>query len=510
MELKMAAERRLLGFCLASPRPSPSLRLPVSPLWGRVCPEAREGPGSPSEPSPSLLPPGTHRGSLPSSGLPPPGRTPGWPQQRTCSQRNGPRGPEAPLPGVDFEAKEMSPKLILFVEGSDSQRCMNGSLYNFLLREICDSTIKANKNPKSDYKFDETAEKFSQYSGLTPSMKLTSGNNCFPDSEYRQCFPEEVRLIQSHEKPPEMLMYQDNIGGKGFGLSSDLIRCSKSKCVQVDSVSDKGGRPSCQNSELPAYQRIHTKEKPYECKECGKAFTERGSLSVHKRIHTGEKPYKCKECGKAFTQRATLDAHQRIHTGEKPFECKECGKAFTMKCHLVAHQRTHTGEKPFECNQCGKAFTMKDSLTKHQRIHSGEKPFECKQCGKTFTEKVHLAKHLIIHTGEKPYECKDCGKAFRSKHSVATHQMIHSGEKPYECKDCGKAFRSKHSLAIHQMIHTGEKPYECKDCGKAFTQRGSLAAHQRIHTGEKPYECKHCGKAFTWRDSFVIHQRIHS
>ncbi|XP_056676473.1 zinc finger protein OZF-like [Monodelphis domestica] len=382
------------------------------------------------------------------------------------------KDPRSSCPGVDFEAKEMSPKLILFVEGSDSQRCMNEGIHDFLLREICDSTIKANKNPKSDYEFDETAEKFGQYSGLTPSMKLTSGNNCFPDSEYRKCFPEEVRLIQSHEKPPEMPMYQDNVGGKG----------SKSKCVQVDSVSDKGGRPSCQNSELPAYQRIHTKEKPYECKECGKAFTERGSLSVHKRIHTGEKPYKCKECGKAFTQRATLDAHQRIHTGEKPFECKECGKAFTMKCHLVAHQRTHTGEKPFECNQCGKAFTMKDSLTKHQRIHSGEKPFECKQCGKTFTEKVHLAKHLIIHTGEKPYECKDCGKALRSRGSLATHQMIHTGEKPYECKDCGKAFRT----------------------------RSSLATHQRTHTGEKPYECKHCGKAFTWRDSFVSHQRIHS
>uniref|UniRef100_A0A5F8GJF9 Uncharacterized protein n=1 Tax=Monodelphis domestica TaxID=13616 RepID=A0A5F8GJF9_MONDO len=431
----------------------------------------------------------------------------------------------------DFEVKEMSTKLNLFMEVSGSQRCMNEGPCDFILREICDSTVKANKNPKSDCEFGESTEKFSQYSVLTQYMKLTSGNNCDLNSEYQQCIFEEVGFVQSSEKP----MYQGKVGQVSFDWSSDLIRHPKSKRVKMDSVSDNGGRPFDQNSEhqriytgeipydckqyrnfftergsLAKHQSIHTGEKPHECKQCGKAFTQRSNLTVHQRIHTGEKPYKCKHCGKAFTGSGILAVHQRIHTGEKPYECKHCGKAFTIRANLAAHQRIHTGEKPYQCKQCGKAFTKRTSLAAHQRIHTGEKPYQCKQCGKAFTERGHLAVHQRIHTGETPYECKHCGKAFTQRSNLAKHQRIHTGEKPYECKHCGKAFRWCSFLSEHQRIHTGEKPYECKQCGKAFSQSSSLVAHQRIHTGEKSYECKQCGKTFTQRGNLAAHQRIHT
>ncbi|XP_008590990.1 PREDICTED: zinc finger protein 781-like [Galeopterus variegatus] len=42
-----------------------------------------------------------------------------------------------------------------------------------------------------------------------------------------------------------------------------------------------------------------------------------------------EKPRKCSTCGNALCGHVKLIQHQRIHTGEKPYLCKECGRVFS-------------------------------------------------------------------------------------------------------------------------------------------------------------------------------------
>lgn len=58
-------------------------------------------------------------------------------------------------------------------------------------------------------------------------------------------------------------------------------------------------------------------------------YSKRSSLTLSQPIENGEKPYECKECGRAFSRHANFRVHQIIHTDEKPYECKECGKAFS-------------------------------------------------------------------------------------------------------------------------------------------------------------------------------------
>ncbi len=79
--------------------------------------------------------------------------------------------------------------------------------------------------------------------------------------------------------------------------------------------------------------------------------------------------------------------HIRIHTGDKPFQCKICARAFSRSDHLTTHIRTHTGgrekthlsikkkriisflEKPFSCDTCGRRFARSDERKRHGKVH---------------------------------------------------------------------------------------------------------------------------------------------
>ena len=102
-----------------------------------------------------------------------------------------------------------------------------------------------------------------------------------------------------------------------------------------------------------------------------------GSLRIHASVHTGEKPYDCKHCGKCFSKVGTLKSQERVHIREKPHECKQCSKCFSEAGSLKSHQRVHTGEKPYKCKYCGKCFGQRGSLKKHKDVHSGKTSLNC-------------------------------------------------------------------------------------------------------------------------------------
>uniref|UniRef100_A0A8C7QK05 C2H2-type domain-containing protein n=1 Tax=Oncorhynchus mykiss TaxID=8022 RepID=A0A8C7QK05_ONCMY len=228
--------------------------------------------------------------------------------------------------------------------------------------------------PDSNQSFPSPSNSSVQYPPPAyPSSKTCSPNMSLPMiPDY--LFPQqqgEISLLPPDQKPFQCQSIQQQ-------LSLTPLSTIKAFATQTGSQDLKGSyqsqlvKPGSQDLKGSSYQSQLVKPsrmRKYPNRQC--------------KTPPHERPYACpvETCVRRFSRSDELTRHIRIHTGQKPFQCRICMRNFSRSDHLTTHIRTHTGEKPFPCDICGRKFARSDERKRHTKIHLRQKDKKVEKAG---------------------------------------------------------------------------------------------------------------------------------
>ena len=229
----------------------------------------------------------------------------------------------------------------------------------------------------------------------------------------------------------------------------------------------------------------------YTCTVCERSFSHKGNIRYHLACADNRESLKCDYCDRTFKSSSHLTYHVRsVHTKNQPYKCNMCPKAFLQLVKLKRHKMIHTGERPFKCDTCTKTFKTNYQLKEHKNIHSVENHYPCSKCGKKFSDKNNLRRHCNIFHKVSNIKCKRCGECLETKFDLDKHMEKHKVYNHF-CSECGKGFKHKNVHDKHVKIHSKTNPLSCNRCNKKFYRKDHLKRHiLKLHTEteNKPVE----------------------
>jgi uncharacterized Zn-finger protein len=96
-----------------------------------------------------------------------------------------------------------------------------------------------------------------------------------------------------------------------------------------------------QTAHRDRHELTHEGKKPFPCtvQDCTKTFTRDSDRIRHENyVHNGIAKHKCSFCDFMATRISSIKIHERIHTDEKPYECRFCKLAFRHSNQRKSHE----------------------------------------------------------------------------------------------------------------------------------------------------------------------------
>nr|XP_054921073.1 zinc finger protein 892-like [Dermacentor andersoni] len=134
---------------------------------------------------------------------------------------------------------------------------------------------------------------------------------------------------------PEFLVRHRRYGHTGRSHSQQ--QCSRSRARPGDEGEASVRQGSSGRQSSPANSER-------ACDVCGRRFANSSHLARHRRTHLGSlDEFVCSDCLLSFARKDALQRHMLTHMGLRPYVCRVCGSAFTQRSSATRHERNIHG-----------------------------------------------------------------------------------------------------------------------------------------------------------------------
>ncbi|PVD21166.1 hypothetical protein C0Q70_19333 [Pomacea canaliculata] len=256
------------------------------------------------------------------------------------------------------------------------------------------------------------------------------------------------------------------------------------------------------------------------CNICYKTFACRSALDIHYRSHTKERPFKCDACDRAFSTRGNLKQHTLTHKirdfpdskmtddGDSSHsnnamadenydkECRDEESQNVEDRHSPAEPLVNgntLAEAPTDSNikaSPPSSASNSPSASSQQRVPQCSSDADSQLKNPPYPSTSSNNNNSIIANKNSVPQGRDneASVVVKNEHHSSSSSSPSSGggesgvkRHKHQCMTCNKVFSSASALQIHTRTHTGDKPFKCTVCGKAFTTRGNLKVHMGTH-----------------------------